>query len=501
MRQIWLLRSSMFLAALLLASCGKTVLQENLLDFSSPVKLDFSFNDPVPPNSSLVVEYDFIVSPSREAKEKCRIVLDTGTSSWELPMDISSVVHYSIPLEESFAGSFSIALEGSAESEAVFRLKSFKLSEKKFGFYYDKEKEYYFKSPFVYKDEDFNFIIDVPESFINGTFAEAEAEFSGTVVLKIADRIIETLPGTEKLYLPPGFAPAGKAVLFGEEVSSFILKFSEKPVFPQPIKADPALVILWPRGNWRNPGYEVFRWDRFPSLLIIDFADYRVQDRMLKRLAFFVEKAGFHGRLSHDEEIEGLHGWNAHDYRAEDLARFFDMVRKTNFPILEEEKELEKILFNEGIIREEHGSIAAGEGAILSISRASAGFMRYRYMNHEGFHGIFFIDEEFRDYSRSRWEQFPQDAKDFILIYFEVQNYDLENDYLMVKEFKSHVLQQPVFETADYYGRHLAWRVGVIPSPSVVSAFVAEANTFSEYVNKRWGLATGRVWGLAVNPF
>jgi hypothetical protein len=234
---------------------------------------------------------------------------------------------------------------------------------------------------------------------------------------------------------------------------------------------------------------------------------------MLKRLAFFVEKAGFRGRLAHDAEIANLHGWNAHDYRAEDLASFFDTARKTGFPLLDEERELERILLNEKIIFEERDGISAGSGGIISISRESAGYLRYRFMAHEGFHGLFFIDEGFRDFSRRRWEQLSSPAKRFIVSFFEYQQYDTKDEYLLVNEFMAHVLQQPVSQAADYFGRVLpqrlesTWRASALPQKDAASgswtvlstAFTAEAQAFSDYISRRWGLAAGRVWSLRVD--
>ena len=81
-------------------------------------------------------------------------------------------------------------------------------------------------------------------------------------------------------------------------------------------------VLLYDPEHWRQPDYELFSWTRFPGILIMDTASYAVQSRFFKRLAFYVEKRGYRGRLIPEEEFAGLHGFNAHDYRAEDLARF-----------------------------------------------------------------------------------------------------------------------------------------------------------------------------------
>jgi hypothetical protein len=493
--------------------------QEGRLDFFKAKKLEYRFDSSfaVPPNSSLVIEYDFSVAVPQTVRENFSLVLNTGTASWELPMD-SNGIQYAIPVEDSFGGSFSIVLESSGRIEKneapVFQIRSLRFAERRFGFCVNTD-EYSLRSPFVHR-QDNGYVIDIPPVFLpDRHFAEIEAVFSsGKASLEFAGRKIEALPGTERFYIPSALvSAAGQVSLSAEGIELFFVNVCQSPViFPMPVKADPALVLAWPAENWRNSGYEVFRWDSFPSLLIFDCADYAVQDRMLKRLAFFVEKAGFRGRLAADAEIAHLHGWNAHDYRAADLALFFDTARSTGFPLSDEEKELERILRNEGIIREEAGGIIEGSGAIVSISRESPDYLRYMFMVHEGFHGLYFVDEDFRGFSRRRWEQLSAPAKRFIISFFDFQQYDTKDEYLLVNEFMAHVLQQSVSQAAGYFGRSLpqrlesSWRASALPRkdaasgtwPDLAAAFTGEAEAFSAYVNRRWGLAAGRVWSLRV---
>jgi hypothetical protein len=171
---------------------------------------------------------------------------------------------------------------------------------------------------------------------------------------------------------------------------------------------------------------------------------------------------------------------------------------------------LEQILINEGIIIIDGGRYKEGVGGILSITREAPEFLRYRFMVHEGFHGLFFIDEDFREFSRSRWAQFPDVAKRFLLAYFGFQQYDIEDEYLVVNEFMGHVLQQAVSQATDYFGRILpqrlepTWRASELPArnqatgswPELASTFTAEAQVFSNYVNQRWGFSAGRVWSF-----
>ena len=284
------------------------------------------------------------------------------------------------------------------------------------------------------------------------------------------------------------------------------------PDAPSAIPADPWDMLTFPVESWRDSRFEVFSWDRFPEIIIFDTASFAVQDRFFKRLAFFVEKTGFRGRLAPDAEIAGLHAWNAHDYKAADLAVFFDTARRSGFPLLDEEWEIEAILLKAGILRLDSASqIIPGSGAVLSLSREPSHVsLRQRFLAHEGFHGIFFIDEDFRNFSRQRWEAFPAFARNFLLAYFDNQSYDTTNEYLVVNEFMAHLLQMPVSQASWYFGQHLpnsiATRLpGALPAkeetrdgarfwPELAAVFSVEAEAFSRYVNGRWGLAAGRVW-------
>jgi hypothetical protein len=496
--------------------------QEGALDFSRPKKLEYRFDETlaVPPNSSLEIAYYFDVSPSPAIKDKYSLVLTMDAASWELPLDLSflqidsgNAVHYSVPVDVTFTGRFSISLKPDdkpVKDAPVFKIKSVEFRERWFGFY--RADGAVFTSPFVYRREDGAFQIDVPDTYrLNQRPEITAALFSGKATLHTAGRKVETAPGADTLHIPPMMFPSsGQADISGEGIESFRMSFPARPVFPEPITADPALVLEWLEGNWRNKSYEVFRWESFPSLLIFDTADYETQDRLMKRLAFFVEKAGFRGRLAKDAEIENLHGWNACDYRAEDLALFFDAARKADFPLLEEERQLERILLNEKIIIESGGAIEAGAGGIVSISRESSGYLRNRFMVHEGFHGLFFIDEDFRNFSRQRWERLPAAAKRFITSFFEYQQYDTKDEYLLINEFMAHVMQQSAAESGDYFGRFLplrletSWRRSSLPEkheasgtwPALAAAFASEAAAFSAYVSQRWGLTAGRVWYL-----
>jgi hypothetical protein len=358
------------------------------------------------------------------------------------------------------------------------------------------------------------------ELLVEGTGGAAALAEAGPVSF---ERLAAAKDGPNRLFVPSGSLPANPwpvaAQCPGGIVSLRVYPAPDRPFPGEPIPADPGLVLDYPRAAWRDSRYEVFRWEDFPSVLIFDFADYAIQDRFLKRLAFYVEKAEFRGRLAADQEIASLHGWNAHDYRPRDLAAFFEAARIAGFPLLPEERELEELLFRTRILRREGDtSIAAGEGAIISISRESPGYLRSRLLIHESFHGIFFIDQDFQEFSRGRWENLSPQASRFIRALFGSMAYDTRDTGLMINELMAYCLQQPVSQAARYFGEIQAGYLAKLPLrrdalpprddatgtwPEIAAAFRAEAAAFSAYVERRWGLAAGRVLQVrtrTVNP-
>lgn len=272
-----------------------------------------------------------------------------------------------------------------------------------------------------------------------------------------------------------------------------------------PIPLDPHAMITWPQSAWRNPEREIFSWDRFPTILIFDTADYAVQSRYFKRLAFFVEKADYVGQLLHDRDIAHLHGYNAHDYQAASLASFFDTALRENFPLNRHERELRDILVDNGIIIAGEGGYLPGTGAILSFSRESRSYLRYLFMAHEGFHGLYFTDESFRKEMHRFYTAMDTRAIDFLETYFSVVDslgYDRSDRFLMENECMAYTLQQPLNRVSAYFTGTIRERFTRYGGPddladyivhSDAEDFVSLGENLESHVFSRWGLAAGRV--------
>jgi hypothetical protein len=242
-----------------------------------------------------------------------------------------------------------------------------------------------------------------------------------------------------------------------------------------PIPADPGLVLSWDRSAWRRPDFEVFSWQSFPRVLIFDTADYRVQDRFFKRLAFFVEKAGFAGSIPGWGALEGRHGYNAHDYRAADLARFFAKARAEGVELAAEEQTLKGILLDAGIIESTGSGFAPGSGAVLSISRSSSAALRELLITHECFHGVFFSLPSFQAESERAWRSLSDVEKRVWREFLAMKDYNTDDPGLVVNEFQSYLFQQPREGVKAFQALTLGrMRVGSSEGAALVAQLLAE---------------------------
>ena len=541
--------------------------------------LRFRFEPPVNigPDVSLEAEYYFRLSEEiAGVPDRYRITAAFGEngedgSEWELPGEAAFLLGdgvaeamapdaglcYALPLAEGVVSEFSIKARipapasgspaGGAASGSVLVLRSLKLIPRWYGFELtgaNGSRPPLKFTPYLTRDDKGSLVISPgPEYVFQGTPEIRLGGIEGNALITAAGTRLEYRPprGTypfpnrgqssapAELLIPPGaldggifpvtLAGAASASVFS--LTSFVIVPAPRRPFPrEPVPADPGLILSYPQKNWRSPGYELFRWPEFPEILILDTADYSVQERLFKRLAFFVEKRDYRGRLVPDRELEGLHGWNAHDYHAEDLARFFEVARLEDFPLLDEERGLYTLLLENGVLRRTPGGeIVPGTGAVLSVSRESSDYLRSRFMIHECFHGLFFIDEDFRNFSASRWEIFSPEAKRFFSSYLDSMRYDLSVSYLVVNEFMAYCLQQSVSQAPYYFGEYLAGQIAgnplrraVLPQeeqttagggrywPALARAFAREAEAFSDYALRRWGFSAGAVYSTRVVP-
>jgi len=229
------------------------------------------------------------------------------------------------------------------------------------------------------------------------------------------------------------------------------------------LPADAWTILNYPQQAWRQPHYELFAWSLFPNVLIFDFADYNVQSRFFKRLAFYTEKTGFIGQLLSDQELVGRHGYNAHNYSAAGLANFFNAADSAAFALLPEEELLRQIALQAGLLTGQPGAYQPGQGGVLSISRQSArvaSSLRGLLLTHEAMHGVFYEAAEFSSSVFDYWNlTLSAQQKDFWRMFMEYLNYSSTDEYLMVNELQAYLLQYRLAENDWYWNTLIRQRL------------------------------------------
>lgn len=243
-----------------------------------------------------------------------------------------------------------------------------------------------------------------------------------------------------------------------------------------------------------DAAFAIYRWDRFPSVIVFDMVDFTEQDRMFSRLAFYLEKRGYRGRLLSDAQLAGKHGWNAHDYGPDGLAAFFTAAEEARFPLDAEEILLRGIALREGILSRQGGAFAPGAGAVLSISRASGRYERILLLAHESYHGIFFCSSEYRSLCERLWQEAPAPERLFMRRLLGALGYDPASHVLVVNEFQAYLLQQPRPVAASYFervGKLVADQSGVPTADEVLPALLKDEAALEAFLEKRYAVEAG----------
>lgn len=300
-------------------------------------------------------------------------------------------------------------------------------------------------------------------------------------------------PGVHRIPLPAFMLDGGfpSALDITSSMQGFsLLKIETSPVHagnraqrtPNPIPAEINTILLNSKSSWRIPEFEIYEWVLAPKIFILDFRDRATQNAFFDRIAFYLEKAGFTGRLMSDAELAGRHGWNAHNYSPEGLAQFFNEVVRTNFAINTEEEWLRELALDLGLVRKAgDGSFQPGEGGLLSISndRVETASNRLLLLSHEAFHGLFYTNEGLRRQADVEWANLSPESRDYLVSYFSILQYDTKDMGLMQNEFQAYMLQQTLQELRYTYGTQYRDRL-VARFPERAAFFRAQAPRAAE---------------------
>ncbi len=313
--------------------------------------------------------------------------------------------------------------------------------------------------------------------------------------------------GNSAFSIPNGLLEANPKVITLEAPAGIRIEaFCVRPVrkVDELDRIDPGLLVN--SAPLTDKPFYLARWDIRPDTLIFLYKDYATQDQYLKRLAFFVEKIGYVGKLASDSEIAEQHGWNAHDYRPEDIARFFEMAENQHFPLSKEELSLRDILVKAGILIARGSNFSAGKGAIVSISQESPIYLQYRFLSHELSHALFFTDTRYRDLVLSLYQRLTDDEKWFLIRYFRWMRYNVDSSYLMANEMQAYLVQQPLKDIQNYFLETLGPTLakahpelsGTIDAymSQHLSALIENARQLGAYLRASYGLEPGMLYKM-----
>lgn len=256
-----------------------------------------------------------------------------------------------------------------------------------------------------------------------------------------------------------GFIPADITVQQFDTGMDMIESIDRKEIVPdgkpslEPLPADFKQILENDPAQWRYSDWEVYRWENFPGILIIDFQNYNIQSHMLKRLSYFVEKRGYTGKIHSFLRLSGKSDWNAHNYKAKDLAAFFTEAQRSNALLTSSESYLMELLLANGIIeRGETGYTGGEDKGIVSVSQESAPHVRSLLLTHEGYHGLFYAAPGLKELVYDLWDKLAPEAQEMWVEYLrtaDAWNYDYRNGYLLRNEMLGYMMQQKDF--AEYF--------------------------------------------------
>jgi len=297
---------------------------------------------------------------------------------------------------------------------------------------------------------------------------------------------------SRKLFL--GFFPVMLFCLAGAAGAEASLRWPDLAQVPEPASSSLSAIEDEVGPLPADAAFELHRWNRFPSVLVFDLADFDAQNAMFSRLAFYIEKRGYRGRLLTDAQLAGKHGWNAHDYGPESLAAFYDRAASTGFRLDPAESLLRDIALREGILRMRDGSLLPGSGAVLSISRSSSKYERRLLLAHESYHGIFFTHADYRALCERTWAAASDGERAFMEKLLAALGYDSSSHYLVVNEFQAYLLQQPSRYAAVYF-RRVASLVpdigGTTGFEKILPDLLFSERTLESFLRDRYGILAG----------
>ena len=230
--------------------------------------------------------------------------------------------------------------------------------------------------------------------------------------------------------------------------------------------------------NVVSPSLRTHRLAGNEEILVLDFPDLTRQARALNRLAVLVEKHNApRDRVLNDVELATFvagSGASAetlyfgHDYRASDIARFFNLAQAGEMTLNSDELALRDLLISHRFLRvSDAGYEAFPPGQVLvSVVQLQADDpatpqdetvdpgLRETILHHELSHGIFFTDKAYREHCERFWNQgLSVEERTLFRTFLSSAGYDPTNERIMINEMQAFLMHTP--DTRAFSAAHL----------------------------------------------
>jgi hypothetical protein len=192
----------------------------------------------------------------------------------------------------------------------------------------------------------------------------------------------------------------------------------------------------------------LFHLQEDPNVLVLDFPVLHEQAQMLNRIAALIEKADMpRDRVVTEAELDApIHAaggdpdayYYGHDYRAADLARFFQLAAQQKIPLNPQETWLRDTLDHDGwLAPEANGALISIPGITAAIDAAS----RTTIFRHELSHAVYFTDPAYVALTKHFWNDMLTDTeRAAIKAFLGKDGYDTKDEDLMANEGQAYLI-------------------------------------------------------------
>lgn len=215
----------------------------------------------------------------------------------------------------------------------------------------------------------------------------------------------------------------------------------------------------------RAPGFDAYRLRGNDRTVVLDFPSVREQGQAFGRIVLFIERHGApRNRVLSMAEADDWLARNGqrlytltygNNFRTEELARFFNAVRRQGDRLTPDEKFLHDWLLRMQLLRPDGRDVTAGAAAIvITVPQPSTvdgcapctvlAEHRAAILSHELAHARFTTDDAYQARVLRFWaREMGDSARERFTDFLRKRGYDADNDELLANEMQAFLMHTP----------------------------------------------------------